>query len=204
MNSSHIRKIEKHFGKVVKHKRVSKWRQVYKIDFNDSVLRLDILTKGDETLSHHEICLEAEIDCFPKIKKVFDVGNLCLKMSDWVIGHTYSEMVQSDSLTEDMLFKMGSSIAKINNISKNDLYLHNDDITYHNVMLDTNGNFVMFDLDRLLFIKDTDGALVKTLLKRIGNRKMIDAFLSGYKEHRDISNLVYLCDQRKWQWKWKK
>jgi hypothetical protein len=204
MNKCHIRKIESQFGKIIKRERVSSWRQVYKLHFKSSVLRLDILKKNDPTLMYHKMCLDQGLICFPKIQKVFKEGNLCLKISEWIEGRTYSDIFRSGSLEKSMVFKMGSSVAKVNMISQNRLHLHNDDITYHNVMLDRNGNFIMFDLDRLSFIKDVDGALVKTLLKRISNKEMIDSFLEGYKKHRDINNLISLCQQRNWKWKWKK
>ena len=204
MNKYQRRIIEEKLGSMLSYKKVSKWRAVYQLVFKDKILRLDILKKNDETLNCHRLCLDKGLNCFPEIKEVLRSGGFDLKISVWVEGKTYSELYESGLLTEAMMVQMGSFLAKTNNIRNGSLYLHNDDVTYHNVMLDAEGCFMMFDLDRLSFVKDVDGALVKTLLKRIGNKNMIDSFLSGYEKYRDTSNLVSLCAKRNWKWKWNK
>lgn len=201
MDKSYIKKIEEHFGGVKRCTRVSSWRQVYKIDFDNYSLRLDVLNSCDETTRLHQLCLDKGLTCFASIKKNIKVKNRCLKISEWILGRTYDELFNSNLLTEEMLIKMGESMALVNNISEGGLFLHNDDVTYCNVILDENNNFIMFDLDRLFLMENPSAALVKTLLKRIARKNMMDAFLEGYKRHRDITETVSLCELRNWKWR---
>lgn len=140
--------------------------------------------------------------CFPKIKEVIKLGDVWLKISEWIVGETYQYHLTSNTLTEEMLFKMGESIASMNRITRKGLHLHIGDMHYGNVLWDTNNCCMICDFGGLSFTKDDHihERLVRLLLIKIKERNLIDAFIEGYKTHKDVSKLVSLCEEKNWEY----
>lgn len=201
LSKVHFKELSKYFGPVRAYKKVSSWRQVYKVRLEDRTLvRVDLLKLKDKTTSHQQRAIDEGCDLFPEIKRVFSFPDCRMKVSSWEEGELFSCLHESGNLESSMMFQLGKSVGHLNSMENSNGYnLHNDDITMRNVVWV--GHPVIFDLDRLKYYQHVDNSLVKVLLKRIIRKDYMDAFIEGYKEHRDVSNLCGLCESRDWKWK---
>lgn len=191
--ASHIRGFEK----------VSKGKPAYKILYHGDIgpARLDILGHGDQTCERQQIALDNGCTILPKIIHTDYMLSHRIKMSEWVEGPYYSDLFEQNKLELNMFEILGEQMAQLNNITNDEgLHLHNDDITMRNMLWDGE-KAVVFDMDRLWWEENPDNSYVKILLKRLVKKPYIDAFLEGYKKHRDVSNISQLCESRNWRWK---
>lgn len=197
MEEIYLKAIEKNFGIVKKFQMIGNWREVYRVDLENSIIRVDILSSDDSTMECQIFGIKERIVCFPRIKEIIKLGDIWLKISEWIIGETYQHYWNSNTLTEEMLFKMGESIALMNKITQKGLHLHITDMHYKNVLWDMDNCCVMCDLDSLHWTEDDyiNKRLIMLLFRKIKERNMIDAFIEGYKKHRDVRKLVSLCKE---------
>lgn len=200
MKEIYLKVVEENFGIVKEIQSIGNCGKKYKVDLEDSIIKVDILYPGDDTIRCHKICLDKGYKFLPKIKKVIEVGNKRVKVSDWVIGDTYLELCRLNSLTVKMLFEMGKSTALLNNVEEQGQHLHIPDLVYQNVVWDTNGCFMMIDFGALCFRRGIFDNLCRLLLREVKKRNLIDAFVKGYKKHRDVRRLVNLCEEKNWEY----
>jgi tRNA A-37 threonylcarbamoyl transferase component Bud32 len=161
---------------------------------------MDFLKGKDKTINMQKTGLANGLTCFPEILGLVNDGSRIVKLSEWIDGEIFTTLFESGSLDENMFFMLGDQVGRMNNIKNSKgASLHNDDLTFRNMVWTDKP--VIIDMDRTSYDPRPDNSLVKILLKRIIDRNFINAFLEGYSQHRDVSNLSALCEARNWTWK---
>jgi len=201
VSKKHLNNFTMKFGDVKAYKKISSWRKSYKVRLsNNNLIRMDFLKRKDKTTQLQKIGLSNGLVCFPEIIGIVDYGSMVVKLSEWIEGELFTTLSESGSLSKNMFFLLGDQMGRMNNIKNScGASLHNDDITFRNMVWTDKP--MIIDMDRTSFDPCPDNSLVKILLKRIIDRNFINAFLEGYAQHRDVSNLSTLCETRSWTWK---
>ena len=99
MKATHLQILETGYGLIKGVEKISRWRECYRIEFAESVVRVDILKPTDSTIEAQKFILENGVFCVPFVLDVIPAEDMCLKISSWVEGKLYSDYVESDSLT---------------------------------------------------------------------------------------------------------